>query len=149
MGRIRVLIVDDSAFMRHALGRLLGEVPSIEVVGVASNGVDGLQMAADLHPDVITLDVEMPVLDGLGMLKRLMAESPTRVVMLSNLTTASARVTLDALEFGAIDFVPKPSGSLSIDLGRVGEELVGKIEAAAGMPEAAFLRPRRKIGRAH
>jgi len=143
MGRIRVLIVDDSAFMRHALGRLLGEVPSIEVVGVASNGVEGLQMAADLHPDVITLDVEMPVLDGLGMLKRLMAESPTRVVMLSNLTTASANVTLDALEFGAIDFVPKPSGSLSIDIGRVGEELVGKIEAAAGMPEAAFLRHRR------
>ena len=142
MGRIRVLIVDDSAFMRHALGRLLGETGAIEVVGAACNGVEGLQMAAALHPDVITLDVEMPVLDGLAMLKRLMLETPTRVVMLSSRTTYNARVTLDALEFGAIDFVPKPSGSLSIDIGRVGEDLVDKIQTAAGMSEAAFLRHR-------
>jgi two-component system chemotaxis response regulator CheB len=142
MGLTRVLIVDDSAFMRHALGRLLNEAPTLEVVGAACNGVEGLRMAGELHPDVITLDVEMPVLDGLGMLKRLMVETPTRVVMLSSRTTYNAKVTLDALEFGAIDFVPKPSGSLSIDIGRVGEELVGKIEAAAGMTEAAFLRHR-------
>jgi two-component system chemotaxis response regulator CheB len=142
MAPIRVLICDDSAFMRHALGRLLGEVSGIEVVGVATNGEDGLKLARELKPDVITLDVEMPVLDGLGMLKRLMLESPTRVVMLSSRTTQNAQVTLDALEFGAIDFVPKPSGSLSIDIGRVGEELVGKIEAAASMSEAAFLRHR-------
>jgi two-component system chemotaxis response regulator CheB len=128
--------------MRHALGRLLGEVSSIEVVGAATNGEDGLKMARELKPDVITLDVEMPVLDGLGMLKRLMLESPTRVVMLSSRTTQNAQITFDALEFGAIDFVPKPSGSLSIDIGRVGEELVGKIEAAASMSEAAFLRHR-------
>jgi two-component system chemotaxis response regulator CheB len=142
MAPIRVLIVDDSAFMRHSLGRLLGEVPSLEIVGVASNGQEGLTLARELKPDVITLDVEMPVLDGLGMLQRLILETPTRVVMLSSLTTQNARVTLDCLEFGAIDFVPKPSGSLSIDIGRVGEELVGKIEAAAGMSEAAFLRHR-------
>jgi two-component system chemotaxis response regulator CheB len=142
MAPIRVLICDDSAFMRHALGRLLREVSSIEVVGVATNGEDGLRMARELKPDVITLDVEMPVLDGLGMLKRLMLETPTRVVMLSSLTTENAQITFDALEFGAIDFVPKPSGSLSIDIGRVGEELVGKIEAAASMSEAAFLRHR-------
>jgi two-component system chemotaxis response regulator CheB len=142
MAPIRVLICDDSAFMRHALGRLLGEASNIEVVGVAANGEDGLRLARELRPDVITLDVEMPVLDGLGMLKRLMLESPTRVVMLSSLTTENAQITFDALEFGAIDFVPKPSGSLSIDIGRVGEELVGKIEAAASMSEAAFLRHR-------
>src|ERR1035437_3412556 len=142
MAPIRVLICDDSAFMRHALGRLLREVSSIEVVGVATNGEDGLRMARELKPDVITLDVEMPVLDGLGMLKRLMLETPTRVVMLSSLTTENAQITFDALEFGAIDFVPKPSGSLSIDIGRVGKELVGKIEAAASMSEAAFLRHR-------
>jgi two-component system chemotaxis response regulator CheB len=142
MARIRVLIVDDSAFMRHALGRLLGEVPSLEVVGSATNGEDGLAMARDLKPDVITLDVEMPVLDGLGMLKRLMLETPTRVVMLSSRTTANAKITLDALEYGAIDFVPKPSGSLSIDIGRVGDDLVSRIEAAAAMSEAAFLRHR-------
>jgi len=142
MARIRVLIVDDSAFMRHALGRLLGESTTVEVVGSASNGEEGLAMAKELRPDVITLDVEMPILDGLAMLKRLMIEAPTRVVMLSSKTTANARTTLDALEFGAIDFVPKPSGSLSIDIGRVGDELVGKIAAAAGMSEAAFLRHR-------
>ncbi len=142
MAKIRVLIVDDSAFMRHSLGRLLGESPVIDVVGSASNGEEGLAMARQLRPDVITLDVEMPVLDGLGMLKRLMVEAPARVVMLSSKTTANARTTLDALEFGAIDFVPKPSGSLSIDIGRVGEELVAKIAAAAGMSEAAFLRHR-------
>jgi two-component system, chemotaxis family, protein-glutamate methylesterase/glutaminase len=142
MPPIRVLIVDDSAFMRHALGRMLEEAPTIEVAGSATNGAEGLEIAARLRPDVITLDVEMPVLDGLGMLRRLMLETPTRVVMLSSLTTANAAVTLDALEFGAIDFVPKPSGSLSIDIRRVGEELVGKIEAAAAMSEAAFLRHR-------
>jgi two-component system chemotaxis response regulator CheB len=142
MAPIRVLIVDDSAFMRHALGRLLNEAPSLEVVGSAANGEEGLKLAQELRPDVITLDVEMPVLDGLGMLKRLMLETPTRVVMLSSLTTENAKVTLDALEFGAIDFVSKPSGSLSIDIGRVGSELVGKIEAAAAMPEASFLRHR-------
>jgi two-component system chemotaxis response regulator CheB len=142
MGNVRVLIVDDSAFMRHALGRLLGESPAVEVVGSAGNGEEGLEMARDLRPDVITLDVEMPVLDGLAMLKRLMIEAPTRVVMLSSKTTANARTTLDALEFGAIDFVPKPSGSLSIDIGRVGDELIAKIVAAAGMSEAAFLRHR-------
>jgi two-component system chemotaxis response regulator CheB len=142
MAPIRVLIVDDSAFMRHALGRLLGEVSGLEVVGAAANGEEGLTLARELRPNVITLDVEMPLLDGLGMLKRLMFETPTRVVMLSSRTTHNAQVTLDALEFGAIDFVPKPSGSLSIDIGRVGDELVGKIEAAAAMSEAAFLRHR-------
>lgn len=142
MAGIRVLIVDDSAFMRHALGRLLSETGTIEVVGAAANGEEGLAMAAQLRPDVITLDVEMPVLDGLAMLKRLMVETPTRVVMLSSRTLANAQVTLESLEFGAIDFVPKPSGSLSIDIGRVGQELVAKIESAAGMSDVAFLRQR-------
>ena len=142
MAPIRVLIVDDSAFMRHTLCRLLSEAHGIEVAGVAANGEEGLRAARELRPDVITLDVEMPILDGLGMLKRLMLETPTRVVMLSSRTTHNARVTLDALEFGAIDFVPKPSGSLSIDLGRIREELIGKIGAAAAMSEVAFLRHR-------
>ena len=142
MAPIRVLVVDDSAFMRHALARLLNETPGLEVVGSSSNGEEGLATARELKPDVITLDVEMPILNGLDMLRRLMIETPTRVVMLSSLTTANARTTLDALEFGAIDFVPKPSGSLSIDIGRVGDELVAKIRAAAGMSETAFLRHR-------
>jgi two-component system chemotaxis response regulator CheB len=140
MARTRVLIVDDSAFLRHTLGRLLSGTPTLEIVGSASNGEEGLQLARELRPDVITLDVEMAVLDGLAMLKRLMIETPTRVVMLSSRTTANARLTLDALDNGAIDFVPKPSGPLSLDISLVGAELVRKIEAAASMTEAAFLR---------
>jgi two-component system, chemotaxis family, protein-glutamate methylesterase/glutaminase len=140
MARTRVLIVDDSAFLRHTLSRLLSGIPSLELVGAASNGEEGLQLARELRPDVITLDVEMAVLDGLAMLKRLMIETPTRVIMLSSRTTANARLTLDALENGAIDFVPKPSGPLSLDIALVGDELVRKIEAAASMTEAAFLR---------
>lgn len=140
MSPIRVLIVEDSAFMRLALGRLLNGVGGIEVVGSAANGADGLELARSLHPDVITLDVEMPILDGLGMLKVLMREAPTRVVMLSGRTTEYATVTLDALECGAIDFVAKPSASTGLE--RVGDELVAKIRAAAGMSETAFLRHR-------
>ena len=148
MAPIRVLVVDDSAFMRHAVGRLIGEAGDIVVVGSAANGEEGLRLAAQLRPDVITLDVEMPVLDGPGMLRRLMVETPTRVVMLSSLTTEGAAVTLDALDAGAIDFVGKPGGSsLSIDIGRVGEELVAKIRAAASMSEAAFLAHRHRASR--
>ena len=139
MEHTRVLVVDDSSFMRHAVARLLNEAPGIEVVGNAANGQIGLEMARQLKPDVVTLDVEMPVLDGLGMLRRLMTEQPTRVIMLSSLTTDGAAVTMDALASGAVDFVAKPSGSLSIDIGRVGEDLVAKIHAAAGMSHAAFL----------
>ena len=147
MAPIRVLVVDDSAFMRHAVGRLIGEAPDLVVVGSAANGEEGLRLAAQLRPDVITLDVEMPVLDGPGMLRRLMVETPTRVVMLSSLTTEGAAVTLDALDAGAIDFVGKPGGSLSIDVGRVGQELTAKIRAAASMSEAAFLAHKTRAAR--
>ncbi len=149
MDPIRTLIVDDSAFMRHALGRLLSEAGGIEVVGSVGNGELGLESARALRPDVITLDIEMPVMDGLTMLRRLMAETPTRVIMLSSLTTEGAAVTLDALDSGAIDFVGKPGGSLSIDIGRVGAELVAKIRAAAAMSEASFLGHRQRAVMRH
>ena len=141
---IRVLVVDDSAFMRHAVARLLGEQADIEVVGNAPDGEAGQRQAAALRPDVVTLDVEMPILDGLGMLRRLMVEAPARTIMLSSLTSEGAAVTLDALDGGAIDFVAKPSGSLSIDIGRVGEELLLKVRTAAAMSEAAFLAHRQR-----
>ena len=138
MARTRVLVVDDSAFMRRSVGRMLGAVPTLEVVGDASNGEEGLRLARELRPDVITLDVEMDVLDGLAMLERLMLEMPTRVVMLSSKTTENAKLTLDALDRGAIDFVAKPTGPLSIDLAQVGDDLRRKIEAAVTMSETAF-----------
>lgn len=137
--RIRVLVVDDSAFMRHTLGRLLGEHEGVDVVGSAANGALGLDAVRSLRPDVVTLDVEMPVMDGLTMLRRVMAEAPTRVVMLSSLTTSGAAVTLDALDAGAIDFIAKPGGSLSIDMGSVADDLVARVRAAAAMTDASFL----------
>ena len=145
---IKVLVVDNSAFMRHALGRLLGEADGIEVVGTAANGEQALAVVGSLAPDVITLDVEMPVLGGLDMLYRLMVERPTRVIMLSSLTLDGARVTLEALAAGAIDFVAKPGGSLSVDIGRVGEELVAKVRAAAAMSEASWIAHRGRAVRA-
>jgi two-component system chemotaxis response regulator CheB len=138
MALIRVLIVDDSAFLRRSLARLLAETQSIEVVGAAADGEEGLRLCRELRPDVVTLDVQMPVLDGLAMLKRLMAEQPARVVMLSSQTTDSAAVTLDALSLGAIDFVAKPAGLQAIEIGRVAAELAAKIAAAAGISAEAF-----------
>ncbi len=142
MAPIRVLVVDDSAFMRHSVARVLGAAEDIDVVGTAADGEQGLRATSELRPDVITLDVEMPVLDGLGMLRRLMVEQPTRVVMLSSLTTDGAAVTLDALDLGAIDFAAKPSGSLSIDLARIADELLAKVRAAASVSDTGFLRHR-------
>jgi len=145
---IRVLVVDDSAFMRHALVRRLDVADGIEVVGSAANGELALGLVATLHPDVITLDVEMPVLGGLAMLQRLMVERPTRVVMVSSRTTAGAQVTLEALAAGAIDFVAKPDGASSIHIGRMGDDLVARIRAAAGMSETSWAAHRGRAARA-
>lgn len=126
---VRVLVVDDSAFMRQMIGRLLTEAPLFEVVGSARDGVEAVEMAVRLRPDVITLDVEMPRLDGLGALRQLMKACPTPVVMVSSLTRAHAEPTIRALIAGAVDFVTKPENPL--DLARVGEELRAKVLAAS------------------
>lgn len=128
---IRVLIVDDSAFMRRIISDLLTE-GGIEVVGTARDGLDALSKAAELQPDVITLDVEMPNLDGYGTLRELMVRRPVPVVMVSSLTRAGAEATIRALALGAVDFVAKPSGSISLNMHVVGSELLAKVRAAAG-----------------
>lgn len=128
--RVRVLVVDDSALMRQMVKRFLEEA-GFEVVGTAKNGVEGLQKALALRPDVITLDVEMPELDGLGMLKQLMSTAPTPVVMLSSLTQHQAPVAIEALELGAVDVVGKPGGNISLNLADVKDELIRKVAAAA------------------
>src|ERR1039457_2075425 len=107
MAKIRVLIVDDSTFMRMAIRGFISRDPEIEVVGVAVNGSDGGDKAAQLHPDVITMDVEMPIMDGITAVRRIMATTPTRVIMVSTLTCAGATASFEALEAGAIDYVPK------------------------------------------
>ncbi len=108
--KIRVLIVDDSAFFRHRIQDMLTRNPDIEVAGIAHNGLEGLQQARALKPDVITMDVEMPIMDGITAVKRIMAEVPTPIIMFSSLTHEGAQATLDALDAGAVDFLPKQLG---------------------------------------
>jgi two-component system chemotaxis response regulator CheB len=131
MRDIKVLVVDDSAFLRRYLPRLLERDQSIQVVGTAADGVECVQKIKELHPDVVTLDIMMPIMDGLEALKRIMVECPTAVVMLSSKTYEGAQHTLEALSLGAVDFVTKPSGPTSLDIDKVGEELVAKVKAAA------------------
>lgn len=128
---VKVLIVDDSAFVRRSLTTLLEADKDIQVVGTASNGEDAVVKARELDPDVITLDVEMPRMNGLAALERIMSENPCPVIMVSSLTDEGADTTLKALELGALDFMPKlTSGSLP-DVKRLEAELAGKIKALA------------------
>jgi two-component system chemotaxis response regulator CheB len=129
---IRVLVVDDSAFMRRVIGEAIASQPDLQLAGVAINGLDALLKVEQLKPDVVTLDVEMPEMDGLTALRHLMTRYPRPVVMLSSLTQEGAATTMRALSIGAVDFVPKPSGSISLDFHRVREDLLHKIRVAAG-----------------
>ncbi len=127
---IRVLVVDDSSFMRIVLTRIIQSDPELEVVGCAQDGRQALDMAADLDPDVITMDVAMPVMDGLEALRILMANAPRPVVMVSSLTQEGAQMTLDALDCGAFDYIPKNLGSKASDVSHIRRDLVGKLKAA-------------------
>lgn len=131
MDRIKVLVVDDSAFMRKIISDLLAQDPSLEVVGAARDGLDALAKITAARPDVVTLDVEMPRMDGLQALKEIMVRSPLPVVMVSSLTQEGADTTIRALALGAVDFVGKPSGSISLDMRKVGADLTAKVKAAA------------------
>jgi two-component system chemotaxis response regulator CheB len=126
----RVLVVDDSAFMRHCIGRALSAQPDLEVVGTASDGIEALELVRRLQPDVVTLDVEMPRLDGLRTLEILMRDMPRPVVMLSSLTEAGAPATIRALELGAVDFVTKPAPP-AVGVRQVEPRLVAAVRAAA------------------
>lgn len=130
--QVRVLVVDDSAFMRKVLTELLQSDPQISVVGTARDGQDGVEKTQELQPDVVTLDVEMPKLDGYGALQGIMSRRPTPVVMVSSHTSEGAEATIRALALGAVDFVAKPSGSISLNMHITREELVAKVKAAAG-----------------
>ncbi|MCA0969121.1 chemotaxis response regulator protein-glutamate methylesterase [Halobacillus litoralis] len=127
MKKIRVLIVDDSAFMRKILSDMLNKDYRIEVVGTARNGKDGLKKIGTLSPDVVTLDVEMPQMDGLEALERIMEECPVPVVMVSSLTKQGAESTIKAITLGAIDFIQKPSGPISLDMEKVEDQVVRKV----------------------
>ena len=131
MAKTRVLVVDDSAFMRKVISDMISQDPSFEVAGTARDGLDALQKVAQLQPDVVTLDVEMPRKDGLETLRDIMASHPVPVVMLSSVTQSGAKATLEALALGAVDFIPKPSGAISLDIEKIKGELLSKLKAAA------------------
>ena len=130
-GKIKVLVVDDSAFMRKAIRQILESDPLIEVVGIARDGEDALEKLEELNPDVVTLDINMPRMDGLTCLRHIMTTHPLPVVMISSLTHEGAQETFRALELGAVDFIPKLSGTISLDIGKQKDEIVAKVKAAA------------------
>ncbi|HNT30091.1 MAG TPA: chemotaxis response regulator protein-glutamate methylesterase [bacterium] len=131
MNKIRVVVVDDSFFMRQVISDILNADTGLEVVGKASDGIKALQVIEEVHPDVVSLDLEMPHMDGLATLMQLMTmPNPPKVVMVSSYTKEDAEVTFQCLDAGAVDFVLKPSGSISLDMHQVAEELREKIKAA-------------------
>jgi two-component system chemotaxis response regulator CheB len=138
---IRILVVDDSAVIRMVLGRVIGRTAGMEIVGIAADGREALEAARRLDPDVVTLDVEMPELDGLATLRQLLLERPTRVVMLSRATKAGAEVTMDALRAGAIDAIAKPDTAWGSGPNPFVDDLLAKIRAAALVPLARILVP--------
>jgi len=129
--KIRVLVVDDSAFVRQALSRMLGSEPDMEVVGQARDGLEGLEMAHALRPDVITLDVKMPRLDGLETLQRLIPVHHVPVLLMSSLTQEGAEITLRGLELGALDFVDKSRAQGQMNLLSLADEVRTKVRALA------------------
>lgn len=129
--KIRVVVVDDSALVRSILSEIINQQPDMECVGAANDPLVAREMIRDLNPDVITLDVEMPRMDGLDFLSRLMRLRPMPVVMVSTLTEKGAEVTMRALEMGAIDFVAKPRIGVSTGLKDLASEIVDKVRTAA------------------
>jgi len=140
--KIRVLVVDDSPFIRRVLKDIINSDPELEVCCEAQNGVEAIEAVKTLKPDVITLDIEMPQLNGLDALKFIMSKYPTPVIMISSLTQEGAEATIRALEYGAVDFIPKPSSYLSTGIKELRFEIIAKIKEAAKIPPR-FLKFRR------
>lgn len=141
---IKVLIVDDSAIVRRLLTEIFNEAEGIEVVGSAMDPYVAREKIKKLEPDVITLDIEMPKMDGLTFLRNLMRLRPMPVIMFSSLTQKNADATVEALELGAVDFVSKPNGGVTDTIDHLAEELVSKVRIAAGCNPKA-LKPAREI----
>lgn len=129
--KIKVLVVDDSAFMRKAISSILNTDTEIEVVQAVPDGILALKAIPVLNPDVVTLDVEMAGMDGITTLRHIMERFPRPVIMVSALTKEGAEVTMDSLSLGAVDFLQKPSGTISLDMKTQAMALISKVKAAA------------------
>lgn len=134
---VTVLIVDDSNFFRRRLTEMIDQCPGLKVIGTASNGREGVAKAIELKPDVITMDYEMPMMDGITAVREIMAKQPTPILMFSSLTYEGARVTLDALEAGAVDYLPKNFDEIS----RNAVELKNKLAERINLVSKARRRP--------
>lgn len=137
---IRVLVVDDSAFMRKVISSMLNGADGIEVVGTAGDGLDAIKQTEQLKPDAITLDVEMPNMDGLTALRQIKRISAAPVLMISSITTEGSFATLAALRAGATDFIAKDSSQISLGITRIEDELIAKIRAVVGAGRARTAR---------
>ncbi len=125
---VKVLVVDDSAFMRNAISNMLASDPEIAVVSTAKDGIEAIEKIETLKPDIVTLDVEMPRMDGIAALRQIMEKNPLPVIMVSSLTVEGAKVTLDALDIGAVDFIPKNLSALSINIMQIKQILIDKVK---------------------
>lgn len=143
--KIRVLVIDDSAFMRRVIRQMLEADLEIEVVGAARDGAEGVEMALQLKPDVVTMDIEMPRMNGLEATEMLMERMPLPIIMVSSLTSEGAKATFEALDKGAADYISKNLVTSAFDLMKIQDELVAKIKAVAKRkPQFATLRSEQK-----
>ncbi len=145
---VKVVVVDDSAFMRKALQTMLDKDPEISVVATARNGKEGLDKIREFQPDVVTLDIEMPIMDGLTALRHIMMEMPRPVLMVSSLTSQGAEATLKAMELGAVDFIPKQLSKVSLDIIKLEDELRHKVRTIARRTFRAPAKPLTDVGAA-
>ncbi len=150
--KIKLLVVDDSAFMRKAIQMMVADDPNIEIIGTAINGQEAFEKVLELKPDLVTMDIEMPKMDGLASLRAIMDKQPTPVIMVSSLTSEGAKITFDALDLGAVDFIPKQHSFVSLDIVKIKADLVAKIRSIHGRRRTLMaqyaLRKGRKIATA-
>ncbi|WP_068672379.1 chemotaxis response regulator protein-glutamate methylesterase [Oceanobacillus sp. Castelsardo] len=133
MERIRVIVIDDSAFMRKIITDILSSDERIDVISTARNGMDGIKKIEQFSPDVVTMDVQMPIVDGIQALEILMEKSPLPVIMLSGETEDNKTQVLEAMAKGAVDFIAKPSGPISLNMDSIKNEIISKVVAAASI----------------
>lgn len=135
---VRVLVVDDSGFFRRRVTEILNADPHLEVIGSAGNGKEAIEQVAKLHPDVVTMDIEMPIMDGITATREIMKSHPTPIIMFSSLTTDGAKATLDALDAGALDFLPKRFEDISSDREEARKLLCERVRHLARRPASAI-----------